>query len=219
MSMVEVFKTSVSDTGMARRLISGIRQAWGYQASFDLEDRDRILRVQAAEAEVKVPALLRLLAAEGVEARLLTDEEEPGMDDDTYNAMDTQINAYLTFDQQCREAMGFYQSCLGGTLSIQTVEESPMAAQWPAHVRDHVLHASLVKDGLVLLASDMAPQEGLVRGNTISLALNCSSEEEIDRYFTRLAEGGRVTHPLHRFFDGMIGALTDRYGMNWVLKL
>ena len=130
----------------------------------------------------------------------------------------TQLNVYLTFSGNCREAMQFYQDCMGGELTVQTVEESPMAKQWPPAVQKYVLHASLTKEALVLLASDMG-SEGLVRGNTISLALACSSEEEINRYFTRLSEGGRVTHPLHKFFDGTIGALTDKYGMNWLFKL
>ena len=130
----------------------------------------------------------------------------------------TQINVYLTFSGNCNEAMHFYQNCLGGELTLQTVEESPMAKQWPASVQKNVLHASLTKESLVLLGSDMG-SEGLVKGNTISLALACSSEQEIERFFSRLSEGGKVTHPLHKFFDGTIGALTDKYGMNWLFKL
>ena len=38
-----------------------------------------------------------------------------------------QLNAYLRFNGKCREAMTFYQACLGGELTIQTVGESPMA--------------------------------------------------------------------------------------------
>jgi PhnB protein len=131
----------------------------------------------------------------------------------------TQINAYLTFNGNCLEAMTFYKKCLGGELTLQTVKESPMAKQWPARVQQHILHASLIKGELVLLGSDMGGLEGLVKGNTISLALACSSEEEIETFFNNLSAGGKITHDLHRFFDGTIGALTDKFGMNWVLKL
>lgn len=132
--------------------------------------------------------------------------------------MNTQINPYLVFNGNCREAMAFYKNCLGGELTLLTVEESPMADQWPAAVQKDILHASLVRESLVLLGSDMAGPGGSIRGNTISLALNCSTEEEIEFFFSRLAEGGKVSHPLHKFFDGTIGALTDKFGMNWVLK-
>lgn len=131
----------------------------------------------------------------------------------------TRIHVYLTFNGNCRQAMQFYKDCLGGLLRIQTVAESPMADQWPESVQQNVLHASLEKDELVLLSSDMGGSEKLVQGNTISLALNCSSREEIEHYFSNLSSGGKVTHPLHTFYDGTIGALTDKFGMNWVLKL
>jgi PhnB protein len=130
----------------------------------------------------------------------------------------TQINPYLTFNGNCREAMTFYQHCFDGELHMQTVGESPMADQWPAAIQKRILHASLKRKNLVLLASDMASEKGLIKGNIISLALGCSSEKEIRHFFRQLSDGGKITHPLHRFFDGTIGALTDKYGMNWVLK-
>jgi PhnB protein len=43
----------------------------------------------------------------------------------------THINAYLNFNGQCREAMTFYQECLGGELVMQKISESPMAARVP----------------------------------------------------------------------------------------
>lgn len=131
----------------------------------------------------------------------------------------SQINPYLTFNGNCREAMTFYQNCFGGDLEMIAVKDSPMAGQWPAEAQKKILHASLTKDRLILLGSDMGGDIGQVRGNMISLALNCSSEEEIKTYFDNLSLGGHVTHPLHTFFDGTIGALTDRFGMNWILKL
>lgn len=133
--------------------------------------------------------------------------------------MNTQINAYLIFEGNCSEAMHFYQQCLGGELELISVKESPMAAQWSAAVQDHILHASLTKGPLTLLASDMAGPDGTIKGNNICLALACSTREEIHTYFNNLAVGGKVTHPLHDFFDGTIGGLTDKYGMTWVLKL
>src|SRR4051812_27584228 len=112
-----------------------------------------------------------------------------------------QINPYLTFNGNCREAMDFYLDCFGGELQMQTVAESPMADQWPTAVQKNILHASLVKEGLTLLASDMAAHK-LKHGNTISLALACASEEEIKVFFKKLSQGGKVTHDLHKFFGG-----------------
>ena len=130
----------------------------------------------------------------------------------------TQINAYLAFNGNCTEAMTFYKDCLGGELTLMAVKDSPMADQLPATMQQSILHSELKKDGLVLLASDTAGAEGQIHGNTISLALACSTEEEIKKYFSNLSKDGQVIRPLHSFFAGTMGVLKDKYGMTWMLK-
>jgi PhnB protein len=128
-----------------------------------------------------------------------------------------QINAYLTFDGNCREAMMFYKDCFGGELSLQTVAGSPMKDQFPTEAQNNILHAHLINQTLTLQGSDLNGQEQLVRGNTISLSLSCSSENEIRVFFKKLSAGGRVAHPLHEFFAGMMGTLTDKFEKDWIL--
>jgi PhnB protein len=53
------------------------------------------------------------------------------------------INAYIRFKNNCRQAMTFYQECLGGELDIQIVKDSPMKDMFPPQLQDIVLHASL----------------------------------------------------------------------------
>lgn len=128
------------------------------------------------------------------------------------------INPYLTFNGNCREAMQFYQSCLGGTLHFQTIGESPLAANMPPQMKDCILHASLTRDHLVLLASDMVADTGLQRGNAVSLLLHCNSEAEITQCYESLSAGGKATHPIENSFWGaLFGDLTDKYGNQWLL--
>ena len=130
----------------------------------------------------------------------------------------TQIISYLTFNGNCREAMAFYQDCLGGELSLQTIGESPMADKMPPQMKECILHSTLTKGGLQLMASDMVGERGLVRGNAVSLMLNCESEEEVRTVYAQLSAGGRATHPLEDTFWGAIfGDLTDKYGNPWLL--
>jgi PhnB protein len=56
-----------------------------------------------------------------------------------------QINAYLTFEGNCRDAMDYYKQCLGGELNIQTVGETPMGAKASAEEKKAVMHAALTK--------------------------------------------------------------------------
>ena len=130
----------------------------------------------------------------------------------------TQINTYLTFNGNCRDAMNFYQQCLGGELTLQTIGDSPLAEKMPQQMKDCILHGTLTRDSLVLMGSDMTPEQGLTRGNGVSLMLNCSSEEEIRTFYENLSSGGKATHPLEvSFWGALFGDLTDKFGNNWLL--
>jgi PhnB protein len=130
----------------------------------------------------------------------------------------THINAYLHFNGNCREAMTFYQECLGGELTMQTIGESPMAAQMSPEAKDSIMHATLTKGGLVLMASDMMGDKPDY-GNVISLMLYCSSEDEIKDCFAKLSSGGTIQQPLaEQFWGANYGELTDKSGLNWMLN-
>lgn len=130
-----------------------------------------------------------------------------------------QLYSYLTFNGNCREAMTFYKACLGGKLTFQTIGESPVSNKMPKKMKDIILHATLIKDNLVLMASDMVYETGLVKGNSVSLSLNCNSEEEIKQCYTKLSEGGTASHPLEIGFWGVLfGDLTDKFGNHWILN-
>jgi PhnB protein len=130
----------------------------------------------------------------------------------------TQINSYLTFNGNCREAMTFYKTCFGGELTFQTIGESSLSDKMPAKMKGCILHAELKKEALVILASDMVSENGLIKGNSVSLMLNCGSEKELKTFYARLASGGESTHPLENTFWGaLFGGLTDKFGNNWLL--
>jgi len=39
-------------------------------------------------------------------------------------------------------------------------------------------------------------EEGLLKGNSVSLSLTCSSEEEINNYYAKLSKGGSADHSI-----------------------
>ena len=128
------------------------------------------------------------------------------------------ITTYLTFNGNCREAMTFYQQCLGGELFFQAIGESPMADKMPERVKNYILHSTLTNGNLSLMASDMTPDKGLIKGNAVSLMLDCDSEEQVRSLYEKLSEGGEKTHPLeHTFWGALFGDFTDRFGNQWLL--
>ena len=73
--MVEVFKTDVRDLEQARFLIEQIHIGFdGYKANFDLDDCDKILRVESNSKSIEGDLLLDLLNSYGFEADILPDE-------------------------------------------------------------------------------------------------------------------------------------------------
>jgi PhnB protein len=131
----------------------------------------------------------------------------------------TQLTTYLRFNGNCREAMTFYQHCLGGELNLQTVAESAIAAQLPPEAGNKIMHATLTRGSLLLAGSDIAPDEGLQRGNHMVLMLNCGSAEEIETCFKKLSAGGQASMPLQtEFWGDTFGMLTDKFGNEWMLN-
>jgi PhnB protein len=129
-----------------------------------------------------------------------------------------QLNPYLFFDGNCRDAMNFYKDALNAELKMQTVGETPAASQMPPETHTRIMHAVLSKGGPFLMASDMMGPE-LERGNGVSLTLNCNSEEEIKSVFEKLSMGGKVTSPLKtEFWGGTFGQFTDKFGIMWMLS-
>jgi PhnB protein len=130
------------------------------------------------------------------------------------------IHSYLTFNGNCREAMTFYQQCLGGELVFQTIAASPLSEKMPKRMKDLILHSVLTTGDLVLMGSDMAPETGLIRGNAVSLVLNSANKKEIEDWYKKLSAGGQATHPLQPTFWGtLFGSLTDKFGNHWLLNI
>lgn len=129
-----------------------------------------------------------------------------------------QLNAYLHFNGNAKEAMAFYKGILGGELTLQAARESPMGARMSPEMKDKMLHSMLKNNDLVLMASDMMGEEQ-VQGNMISLCFVCDSEEEINTLFAKFSDGGKVGHPLKEESFGIFGDLTDKFGINWMFQL
>lgn len=127
------------------------------------------------------------------------------------------LTPYLLFEGTCRQAMQFYQSCLGGELTMLTVKDSPASARVPAALQDRVINARLRSDRLDLSASDwLRPDRTPVRGNTACLYLSGGTLQVMKALFEHLSEGAEVTDPLGEQFFGTYGALNDRFGVRWM---
>lgn len=131
-----------------------------------------------------------------------------------------QVNPYLNFDGNCREAMNFYANCFGAELQMMPFSQAPAEVPVPPGANDRILHARLSKGPFVLMASDCPPGMPLEQGNNFSIALHCDNAQEIDKIFGALGKKGKVLMPLgETFWAQRFGMLTDQFGINWMLSL
>jgi hypothetical protein len=76
--MVEVFKTDVKEPEHASQLLDQIHRTFAhYYATFDLEDCDKILRVECPTGVVEASDLIDLLQGYGFWAEVLPDDPQP----------------------------------------------------------------------------------------------------------------------------------------------
>jgi PhnB protein len=65
----------------------------------------------------------------------------------------------------------------------------------------------------------MGCEQGIVKGNSFVLELECSSVDEIKGRYSKLAQGGEATYPVApSFWGGLYGQLTDKFGISWMLN-
>jgi hypothetical protein len=74
--MIEVFKTDVNNLDHARMLVDRIHKAFSHcRANFDLQDCDKILRVNGVTSEEEIWQIVTLVRSFGWHIEILNDDE------------------------------------------------------------------------------------------------------------------------------------------------
>jgi len=130
-----------------------------------------------------------------------------------------QFEPHLSFNGQCESAFGFYEKCLGGSISLMLrYGESPFPGQAPPRLRDKILYAVLVLGNQRLTGSDASPEHYLkMQGFPVTLVIDDTVEAE--RIFRELAQNGSVEMPLQEtFWATRFGVLVDQFGTPWEIN-
>jgi PhnB protein len=131
------------------------------------------------------------------------------------------LTPYLLFDGNCAEAMTFYQSCLGGELTLTKVSDTPMQAQVPPEHQDKIIYAQLKTDTLEFSATDwLHPTRKPKQGNTVCMHVNSGTYDELRGIFDKLSAGAdpQLLDDLRDMPFGSYGHLADKYGVHWFFK-
>ena len=137
----------------------------------------------------------------------------------------TKVNAYITFNGNCEEAFIFYKSVFGGEFQyVGRYKDIPPndKQNFSPESDQKIMHISLlISKETILMGCDNADISGekTIIGNNISLSIDIADREEADRIFAKLSEGAQIKMPLSETFWGAyFGALTDRFGINWLIN-
>src|SRR5213595_2213829 len=129
--------------------------------------------------------------------------------------MATNLNPYISFRDNAKDAMAFYHSVFGGELTQSTFAEFH-ASEDPAE-SDKIMHSALKTDnGLLLMAADTPNNMAYNPGNNISVSLSGDDEAELRGYWDGLADGGTVTAQMEKApWGDIFGMVTDKFGIAW----
>lgn len=129
------------------------------------------------------------------------------------------FHPYLYFGGNCREAFTRYREIFGGELVLLTTEDMPAEEQMPGVAPDMIMHAALMSDGNLLMASDdptsddFGPVQGMQVNHTVA------DVDEAKRVFEALADDGQVTMPIGpTSWSPMFGMCVDRFGTPWMIS-
>jgi PhnB protein len=127
-----------------------------------------------------------------------------------------QLHTYLNYGGNCEQAFRFYEQHLGGKITmLMRHGEQPTPSEVPADWNGKVLHARMNLGGTELLGADIPGYQPM---RSAYLSLSVSSDEEADRIYGLLSDGGQLFMPMQEtFFASRFAMLRDRFGTSWML--
>jgi len=133
--------------------------------------------------------------------------------------MTVQLNPYLNFHTEAREAMEFYKSVFGGELVVSTFAD--FQAPVEDSEKDLVMHSQLTTpNGLLLMGADTPSHMGYAPPAGFAVSLSGDDEVELTAYWNRLAVGAEITQPLEKApWGDSFGMLDDKFGISWLVNI
>lgn len=133
--------------------------------------------------------------------------------------MTTQLNPYLGFRDNARQAMEFYRSVFGGELTLNTFGDLH-ASEDPAE-QDKIMHGMLTSPGgLTLMGADTPSSMSYTPGDNFSVSLSGEDEAELRGYWDKLSDGATITAELEQApWGDTFGMCTDKFGVHWLVNI
>ena len=134
--------------------------------------------------------------------------------------MTARLNPYLSFRDNAREAMEFYQSVFGGKLDVSTFADAGGMGV-PDDEQGKVMHAMLDVPGvLTLMGSDTPSHMEYHEPAGMSVSLSGDDDATLRGWWDGLSADGKVNVPLEKApWGDTFGMLTDKHGIDWLVNI
>jgi PhnB protein len=133
--------------------------------------------------------------------------------------MASQLNPYLNFNGNARQALEFYAGVFGGELTLNTFAQFG-AAQGSADA-DRIMHGMLQTEaGYTIMGADVTSDMAYQPPAGFSVSLSGDDADALRGYFEQLAASGTVTMPLDKQVWGdEFGMCVDGFGVSWLVNI
>ncbi|WP_188197659.1 VOC family protein [Nonomuraea sp. SYSU D8015] len=131
--------------------------------------------------------------------------------------MTQKTTTFLMFQHgDAEEAMTFYTSLFDDSKVVNVDRYAPGEPGPEGKIK----HATFTMAGQEYMCIDSNTPHPFDFTPSMSIYVACETEEEIDRLYAALAEGGRPLMPLGSYgFSSKFGWVNDRFGVSWQVNL
>ena len=123
---------------------------------------------------------------------------------------------FLMFIGRAEEAINFYTSLFENS-EIKSITR--YGKEEPSR-EGEVIHAIFTLAGQEYMAIDSEDVHAFTFTPSMSIYVQCESEDEFDRLYTALSAGGEVLMPVDDYgFSKKFAWINDRFGVSWQFNL
>jgi PhnB protein len=130
----------------------------------------------------------------------------------------SQLNPYLNFNGNARQALEFYRSVFGGNLTLSTFADFGAAGTPDA---DRIMHGQLETEaGYTIMGADVTGDMEYLPMAGFSVSLSGDDGDILHAYWERLSVSGTTTMPLAKQAWGdEFGMCVDSFGVSWLVNI
>jgi PhnB protein len=126
---------------------------------------------------------------------------------------------YFYFNGNASQSLDFYTGVFDAKPSQVMLYKDMPGGDQTSPFANKVLHAEIMFGEDIYYISDAVGDREVTVGTNVQINLNCDSEEELRKIFSRLSAEARSTMPIeHTFWGAVFAGVTDQFGVSWTLN-